>query len=516
MFTQYKNETKLKVSFYFALSAIFIFAAFTTTTTSLLAQSCEYWVAPNGNDGHPGTNSQPWATLEHAAEAVPDNHCTVWFKSGTYVGTNDVERRFSTMTTFKAIGVYTAVFEHNSTVLELDGVRNVIFDGLVFRHDGPGAEGYVVIGGRQDNDWLENITFRNNIFHDSYDNDLLKIHNGSRFITIENNIFFNQGDNEQHMDINSVTDVVIQDNILFNDFPGSGRTPNQTKSFIVIKDSNEGDDGLLGSERVTVRRNIFMNWEGAEGESFIKVGNDGNPFHEAKDVRLENNLFIGNTSNETNTILGVRGSRDVSFINNTVVGDLPSSAYAARVEITGDNPRNENVSFYNNIWADATGTMGADNGGGSGDFADGDPEDTINASIDNNLYWNGGATIPDGDFISPLVDDVNRQIANPMLNTNQNGLVLARWNGSAFPSGNSTIRQEFVRLVEQYGRIPTNSPAVGQANLTFAPVEDILGNGRGSTADLGAYEANASAPPPPPPPPAGDIKTYLPLVIKGN
>ena len=512
MSNKYANLPTSKLFIYFVLLSGLIFSTLATPTIQLQAQNCEYWVAPNGNNAQPGTANQPWATLEHAAEVVPDNHCTVWFKSGTYVGGHDVDRRFNTMTTFKVVEAYTAVFEHNSTVLELNGARNIIFDGFIFQHDGPGASGYVVIGSQGNDMWLENITFRNSIFHDSYDNDLLKIHNGSHFITIENNIFYNQGDGEQHMDINSVTDIIIQDNILFNNFPGSGRLPNHFKAFIVIKDSNEEADGLLGSERITVRRNVFMNWEGALNEVAIKVGNDGKFYHEAKEVQIENNLFVGNSNDEINTVLGVRGSRDVTFTNNTVVGDLPSSAYAMNVKITGANPRNENIAFYNNIWSDPTGTMGADSSGGSEDFANGDPADTINAQLDNNLYWNSGSVIPSGDFFSPLIDDTHRLIANPLINSNQNGLVLPRWNGSSFLSGNGTIRQEFERLVGKYGRIPAHSPAIGQANLSFAPTVDILGNSRGSAADLGAYEFDASAPPPPP----TDFQIYLPVVIRHN
>ena len=448
-----------------------------------LAQNCQYWVAPTGSNSNPGTSSQPWATMSYAAATVPDNHCTVWFKSGLYVGLNEPERRFSTPTTFKAVVPYTAVFENNSIVLELDGNRHMIFDGFVFRHYGPGASEYVVIGGRSSDGWLEHITFRNNIFHDSYDNDLLKLHNGSRFITVENNIFFNQGDNEQHMDVNSVTDVIIQDNIFFQDFAGSSRAPYNTKSFIVVKDSNEGEDGLLGSERVILRRNIFMNWEADPGESFLKIGNDGKPYHEAKDVQIENNLFIGNVNNETDTILGVRGSKDVTFVNNTIAGNLPSDSYAFRVEILESNPRNENIFFYNNIWSDPTGTMGDD-------FSNGNSADTISAELDNNLYWNGGSPIPSGEFFSPMNDDAHRIVANPLLNTYQNNLILSRWQGSAFPSGNTTIRQEFLRLVEQYGSIPANSPAVGEADSAYIPADDILGNPRDAASDLGAYEVS--------------------------
>lgn len=40
----------------------------------------------------------------------------------------------------------------------------------------------------------ERITLRNNIIHDSYNNDLLKIVSGARHIFIEGNIFYNQGE----------------------------------------------------------------------------------------------------------------------------------------------------------------------------------------------------------------------------------------------------------------------------------------------------------------------------------
>jgi hypothetical protein len=36
--------------------------------TALLA--AEFYVAPNGNDAHPGTKAEPFATLERARDAV--------------------------------------------------------------------------------------------------------------------------------------------------------------------------------------------------------------------------------------------------------------------------------------------------------------------------------------------------------------------------------------------------------------------------------------------------------------
>ena len=452
---------------------------------------CEYWVAPppEGNNDNPGTFVQPWATLEYAATKVPDNGCTVWLKDGEYLGENKLRERYTIPTTFKAQNPYKAVMINDGMVINISGGQNMVFDGFEFRHSGPGASALVVKADRAGDQWAEYITFRNNIFHDSYNNDLLKVHNGSRFITIEGNVFYNQQGPDQHIDVNSVTDVTIQDNIFFNDFAGSGRTNERnTKHFIVIKDSNGESDGLLGGKRVTVRRNIFLNWEGGKGETLIQVGNDGEPYYEADTVRIENNLFIGNSSNLTGAVLGVSGVRNVWFVNNTVAGDLPSGAYAFRVDQKGSNPQNQNIYFYNNIWSDPTGTMGADLSKEGNIFSRGEPSEVSNLILDNNLYGNGPKLVPPGEVASPLQDDARRVVANPLLNTHQEEIVLPRWNGSAFLSGNLSIRQEFVRLVELYGKIPVYSPAIGRADPALMPPDDILSHPRSASPDLGAYE----------------------------
>lgn len=453
--------------------------------------SCTYWVAPAplGDNDNPGTLEAPWATLDYAAEHVPDNSCTVWFSDGEYVGTPRLNRRFTTPTLFKAIHPYQAIFHDLGLVLSISGGRNITLEGFVFRHSGPGTEALVVQIDRNDKGWAELITLRNNIFHDSYGNDLLKIHNGARFITVVGNVFYNQGVAEQQIDVNSVTDVTIQDNIFFNDFPNGGReNPNDTKHFIVIKDSNEGADGLEGSERITVRRNIFLNWQGQGGDTFVQVGNDGKPYHEAEMVRVENNLMIGNALNEMSAAFGVSGAKDVFFVNNTVVGDLPAGAYAFRLNIKDANPVNENIAFYNNIWSDPTGTMGADLVGNPNEFSDGHPAQTKNLILDNNLYWNGGEIIPPGELISPFMGDVHRYIGDPLLNEDHKAIILPRWNGTSFLSGRESIRLEFLRLVTLYGRVPPESPSTGRANPQWAPPDDIFGLPRSTTPNLGAYE----------------------------
>jgi len=468
------------------LLALFFTVAFPLKPAA--AQSCQYWVAPppQGNDNNPGTASQPWGSIQYAITKVPDNTCTIMVKPGLYEGIQEVKRRFITRTTIRASISYKATLENYGAVLSVSGARNITFSGFEFRHAGPGSDVLVVEVRRSGNTWAENITFQNNIFHDSYNNDLLKIYDGARNIVVQNNIFYNQGENEQHMDVNSVNNVIIQDNIFFNDYAGSGRAmPANLHAFIVIKDSNGNADGQIGSRNVTVRRNVFLNWQGGK-EPFIQVGNDGKPYVEASDVSVENNLMIGNSMQEMIAAFSVSGASNVRFINNTISGNLPSSAYAFRIVVKDQNPKNQNIFFYNNIWSDPTGTMGAGANGGSNQFSSGDPTATQNLLLDNNLYWNGGRPIPPGDVASPS-NDAHRRVANPRLTTDQTKIILPRWNNSAFLSGKATIREEFIRLVNLYGKIPATSPAIGKANPAYAPTTDILRRLR-RYPDLGAYE----------------------------
>ena len=256
--------------------------------------------------------------------------------------------------------------------------------------------------------------FRDNVFHDSWNNDILKINNGARFVTVEGNVFYNQTGSDEHMDVNSVTDVVIQDNIFFNDFAGSGRVNgNDTSSFIVMKDCNAGDDGQIGAERITVRRNVFLNWEGCSGSNFVLVGEDGMPYFEGEDILVENNLMIGNSANDMRAAFGVKGGRNVTFRNNTVVGNLPSLAYAFRINQEGANPVNENVALPQQHLVRSDRDHGRGGGGGTNEFSDGAPAEATGLVLDHNLYWNGGAAIPPGDLVSPLVDDARRIVADP-------------------------------------------------------------------------------------------------------
>ncbi len=411
-----------------------------------------FYVANDGSDNTgDGSLNNPWATITKALDSVPDNS-TILVRPGTYVGRVRIRGRFTQGVTVRSEIPYQAVMRANDTVFTIFNAEGITLEGFDVAHSGSGASPLVVqIQTAEPPNITRRITLRNNILHDSFNNDILKVGNGAREIRIEGNMFFNQQGSDEHIDINSVGDVVVQNNIFFNDFGSSGRiNNNDTSSFIVIKDSNGSDDGILGSQQVQVRRNVFLNWEGIIGQSFLRVGEESTINFEASDILVENNLMLGNAANLMRSDFTVQGGREIVFSHNTIVGDLPSRSFAMRLIASDSNPDNENIQLYNNIWSDPTGTMGAE-ALLDADFAEAPVDQNTSVTLDNNLFWNGSSPIPPdiGQFIT-FTDDVNRIVDDPLLGS-QADLVVPHWDGNVFEDESTTIQEAFERLVTLYG-----------------------------------------------------------------
>jgi MYXO-CTERM domain-containing protein len=84
-------------------------------------------------------------------------------------------------------------------------------------------------------------------------------------------------------------------------------------------------------------------------------------------------------------------------------------------------------------------------------------------------------------------------VSDPLIESDQAGLVTPIWDdaSASFASGETTIRGEFLRLVEAYGALGQGSPAADAASASDMPTDDIRGYPRDATPDLGAYELGA-------------------------
>lgn len=465
------------------------------------AQTTTRYVATTGSDTTgDGTQGNPWATITYAVNNVVDNSL-ILVEPGTYNGRVSLNRDFTEGIVIRSATPYQAKLRHDSgAVVVCFYGRNIALEGFDIAHD-PSNTGALVIqvqdllgaspgiGLAGTDPVVEYIRFRNNIIHDSTNNDLLKINNACRRVWVENNMFFNQEGSDEHIDVNSVTEVYIRDNIFFNQFEDD---PGDTSSYIVIKDSNGDSDDITGSSEITVQRNIFLNWQGSSGQGFLSCGEDGTAFYEARNILVENNLMIGNSGSLMRSAFTVRGGRDITFRNNTITGDLPSRSYAMRMIRTGSNPVNTNINYYNNIWSDPTGTMGTE-GFVNVDFLETPPADSANVTLSHNWFFNGGAALPlDPAQLVQTTDDANGFSGDPLLGS-QAGLVVPHWDGTAFADGSTTIRQAFVNLVNLYGTPLFFSAVINQADPANSPDHDILGNPR-STPDRGAVEVGVNAP----------------------
>lgn len=462
------------------------------TAVAVPAAAQTFYVASNGTDTPAGgTLAAPWATITYALDRVPDGSL-ILVRPGLYTGRVRIRGNFAQGVTVRSEVPYQARLRAAETVLTIyndaASIEGISIEGFDIAHSGAGAGALVVQIQDGFNTETRGITLRDNILHDSFNNDILKINNGASAIRVVGNMFYNQQGSDEHIDINSVDDVVVEDNVFFNNFAASGRSnPNDTASYIVVKDSNGSSDEYLGASNVTIRRNVFLNWEGSIGSGFILYGEDGTANFEAYDGLVENNLLIGNSANTMRAPLGVKGSRDIVFRHNTIVGDLPANAYGTRINREGSNPPIEAIRFVHNVFADLQGTMQ--------DFSDTLPADLSTlrpSSLQRNAYWNGGIALPfDGTDVLNIAGDAQRVEADPRLPA-QAGLATPHWlpAQNQFNGGHASIRAAFLALVEAYAR-----PAAGSSLLDAAtpgadvPDSDIRGLSRPAQgADLGAYE----------------------------
>jgi hypothetical protein len=448
----------------------------------------EHYVSPDGsNISGDGSYGNPWATLNYAANQVPDDGSTIIMKDGVYVGAQSVGRHFTQPLTVRAQTPYKAeiVSSPDSTrAFHIYDASNITFSGLNIHGSGGTASEYVMHLSTEN---THHITFENSLIHNSYNNDVIKINDKAHHITFRGCMTYNANSGgDEHFDINTVQDITLEGNIFLNDFEGSGRVQlNNTHPYIVIKNSSNTNPDY--TRRINLRRNIFLNWSGLADQSFLLIGEDGKAFWEAQDVMVENNLLLLHSSNSHVGAFMVKGgARNIQFRANTISGHpVGGSAYGMRLQQIGPNPPMEDISFFNNIFSDPAGMV---------DFSDGYDYNAINEKLVNNLYWSNGGNIPADSWSifdpdSPRYDDPQRIVADPGL-ANPDGLLIPRWDPELgqFVSGYGSLAEEFERLVLAYASFPKDSAVIDAADMTEMPDDDIFGRLRSGTYDVGALE----------------------------
>lgn len=552
------------------------------------ANSTTYYVSTAGNDNST-CGSQPGQQACASLNYILKNKVTtdggiVLVEPGTYnlTTTININKKYVNPLLIQSIEPYKAILVGEQRVLYISKASNVTVKDFEITHSPLAActnasnplyekKRYVIqisdndgYGGPSQwyydanlnyipltDDYTYNITLENNIIHDSYCDDLIKLNRVGN-ITIKNNILYNQGGflKDEHIDANSVFNVSIDGNIFFNDYSGSGRNLIHSGPAIVIKDSSNGVpiqnvegyndingnifaqhpgtfsstinnsndqtacdpkfsncDSITGSNNVSVTRNIFMNWESLDlNGAFVTIGQEDSENYIALNTLIENNLILGNNKTLIRTPFEIKNAYNTTIRHNTISGDMPTRLYGlrTRLNINANYTKfpNNIMHLYNNIWADNTGTMGSRLPGDTSypKFAEVTAQTITNGIIDNNLFWNAGNSIPQSGNVIDSNMDTHKLIADPsIINPDTYTLPIYRWNGTSFGGLFNTIPQVFEEIVSKYAALALNSPAINKGRQSSITV-DILNRPR-TSADLGAFEVIVTPTPTPTPTP---------------
>jgi len=447
-----------------------------------------HYVFPNGDDdAGDGSARAPWATIGYAVTQVADG-ALIEVAPGEYDGAIVLDGQFDEGIVVRAAMPYRAHLRHSGTVVTVATAKGITLEGFDITHDGASSEPFVVhiydgIGPLGGDDFPTCITVRDNIIHDSYNDDLLRVSTATSAITVEGNMFYNQGAGSEQVDVNAASDVTIRGNVFFNDFEGSGRTNEQdTTSFVVVKDADGSADGIEGASGVTIDGNVFLSWQGTNATGYVLLAEDDTSFHEARDVLVQNNLMVMNGSDVMRAPFGSKSAADVVFRSNTVVGDAMASAFAFRLNVEGDSPPNEGIEFYNNVWSSPGAAMT--------DLTDTEVTSPLeDFVIDTNLYFNGGQAIPvDGTDVVNVDADLNAVLGDPQIAETAVNNPLWDAESNTFGGGAERISEVLAGLVARHGTPSEGGAGVGVALAAQLPEYDILGRVRAGT-DLGALAA---------------------------
>lgn len=442
-----------------------------------------FYLATTGNDHtNCGSITDPCATIDYMIPRVPDNGSTIIVRDGTYTGIFKVSnRKFTNWLTIRAEHRYQALIRNSGNfALAIFNAGHVILQGFDVARTDPGSTDPLLAHIFQASD---HIILIDNMLHDSQNNDVMKINEGSTPILLTRNLFWNQFSGAgQLIDANGTHDTFMVNNMYFENYTGA--LPADSNHFVIVKDS----DLTQNSRRNWVIGEVMLNWEQRNGSAFVGAGEDGLAWYETQDMHIQNCLMIRNSIYTQRSATNFKGVKGIAYTNNTIVGSGPTHEMAFRANDEGANPPNMDIAFNNNIWS-----VTAPNSQVA--FDSSANTQNQNFTLFHNVAWNYGQPLPTGcgdggcTNIVEFSSDPAGIITDPGF-ASQAGIQLPIWNGTSFPSGETDIWSEAKRIALAYGT-PTNATIYGTADKDTAPYEDLLFRPRGSSPDPGAIQHDA-------------------------
>jgi hypothetical protein len=484
-------------------------------TGSTDSRGLDLWVSTTGDDTAEGSRSNPWATLQHAADSVTPG-ATVFVEEGTYAQRFEVTRsgRPGMPITFAAAAQAHVVLDGSSlevpadlsAMVAIDGQHDVVVEGFDITGFATDRSGHVPVGifvtGASDH-----ITIRGNHIHDM----------GTTFQGRNGGDAHGIAVYGTHAD-HAIEDIVIEGNELDRLTLGSSEA-------LVVNGNVR--DFLIADNRVHDTNNIgidVIGFEGVASDSTVDQARDGVVRgNEIWNIDSYGNPAYGNSRSADGVY--VDGGRDVliegNVIRNVNIGIEMASEHAGRAT--------RSIVARNNVVLDST-TIGIAIGGY--DRRRGSTEaclivhntvansqgpallvqfDTRDNLIVNNIFVAG----PGSSFVENPYAENERNVVDHNMYFASDGSSRGTWQwkgrdygdfeswraGSGVDAHSSFDDPAFVDAPAGDFRLDPSSPAVDAGTITASAGDtDAAGDPRlqAGSLDLGAYEV--AAPPPSPTP----------------
>jgi len=396
------------------------------------AEAATYYVAPGGNDANPGTSSQPWAALQHAADVVEAGD-TVRVRAGNYRGFY-VDRSGVAGAPISFIAdpgvAITADNPFTPDGINVEGAAHVVIDG--FTVDGRTRAGIRAA-------LSEFVTIRN----------CRAGHNGRWGILT-----------------GFVDDVLIEDNELHHSIAEHG-----------IYVSNSGD-------RPVIRRNVSHDnrANGIHMNGDVSLGGDG----VISGALVERNVIYGNGAGGGSGI-NMDGVSD-GVVRNNLIFDHHSSGISL-YRIDGGTGSRNNLVVNNTIVVASDGRWAVNISNGS------TGNRLFNNILFTYHSWRGVISI-DASSRTGFVSDYNSLMDRFSIDGGSSRIGLASWRALGYDGHSilATPEDHFVSSGSDF-RLRLDSPALDAGTTVGAPPVDLDGviRPQGAAVDMGAYERPAAS-----------------------
>lgn len=401
-----------------------------------LAGAADYFVATTGDDGNAGSQSEPWRTLQHAADTVGPGD-TVSVRGGNYTGAYiETSGTPSQPIVFQAFGgevpSITADNPRTPDGFNLEGASYVTVQGFAINGRSRAGIRAVTCG---------HVTIRNN---HADGNGTWGIFTGfCDDVLIENNVAANSGEQHGIYVSNSGDRPVIRGNTIYGNYQAG---------IHMNGDGSEGGDGII-SNAIVENNRIYDN--GAGGGSGINCD----------------------------------GVQD-SIIRNNLVYDEHASGISL-YQIDGGGPSSGNLVANNTV-------LVASNGRWALNIQDGAIDNEVRNNILWNAHSFRGTLDISEDSLPGYTADHNVVMDRFTTDGGDTVLSLAEWRQQTGQDAHSLVSTPAALFADAGGddyRLAATSPAL-DAGETLADVPtDIVGVARpqGAAFDIGAYEQAAAA-----------------------